>query len=276
MKTIVMFIFMTVIMITGFETYASQFDHSIYNNLLKKYVADGFVDYQALKADRSGFTDYLHQIEQVSPDNFETWTKEKQLAFWINSYNAITIEGILRNYPIKWGGLIARSRFPKNSIRQIGGFWDKVFVKVMGQELTLNDIEHKILRKQFGDPRIHFVIVCASIGCPLLESRAFFPDELENRLEQSTYNFIKDPDKVRLDKSKNIFYLSSLFEWYAEDFHVSLEMKDKFRKYGKNEKGVIEFVVKYLSADDRNFVLVNQPKIKYLNYDWSLNERKQR
>ena len=136
-----------------------NFDHVVFDNLLQKYVSNGLVDYRGLKDNRAQLTTYLERLEQVDPNEFNQWSKSAQMAFWINAYNAITIEGILRNYPIQWGGLIARSRFPQNSIRQISGFWNKVFVKVMGKDMTLNDIEHKILRKEFDDPRIHFAIV---------------------------------------------------------------------------------------------------------------------
>ncbi len=216
----------------------------------------------------------MKQIEQVDPDDFKNWSEDEQMAFWINAYNVITIEGILRNYPIQWGSLIARARFPKNSIRQISGFWDKVFVQVMGTDLTLNDIEHKILRKKFDDPRIHFVIVCASIGCPILENRAYFAEDLEQRLEQSTRNFINNPEKVMLDREKNIIYLSSIFDWYKDDFRASEKGKEKFEKYRKDEQGVMEFVTKYCAEAEQKYIIQNQPKIKYLDYDWSLNEQK--
>jgi len=170
--------------------------------------------------------------------------------------------------------LITRFRFQQNSIRQISGFWDKLFVKVMGKDLTLNDIEHKILRKEFDDPRIHFAIVCASIGCPVLESRAFFADDLEQRLEQTTRNFINNQDKVRLDKQENVLYLSSIFDWYKEDFPVSVDGKTKFDEYKDSEAGIIEFVIGYFPKADQQYIAQNQPKIKYLDYDWSLNEQK--
>lgn len=273
MRSFIIFGFIASLVAFSSNLFAQNFDHSIFDELLKTHVKNGRVAYQVIKADPSKLTDYLKQLEQVDPDQFDQWSKNEQMAFWINAYNAITIEGILRNYPIKWGSLIARARFPKNSIRQIGGFWDKVFIKVMGKDVTLNDIEHKILRKEFGDPRIHFVIVCASVGCPILESQAFFASNLEQRLDQATRNFINDPDKVRLDRQQNILYLSSIFDWYKEDFSTSAAGMKTFAKYSKAEIGVIEFVVKYLSEAEQNYIVQQQPKLKYLDYDWSLNEQ---
>ncbi|MCI0493493.1 DUF547 domain-containing protein [candidate division KSB1 bacterium] len=253
---------------------AQNFDHAVFDELLQQQVKNDRVDYQALKANQVRLTEYLKKLEQVNPDQFNQWSNNEQMAFWINTYNAITIEGILRNYPIQWGGLIARARFPQNSIRQISGFWDKVFVKVMGKNVTLNDIEHNILRKEFGDPRIHFVIVCASVGCPILESQAFGASDLEQRLEQATRNFINDPTKVRLDQQENVLHLSPIFDWYKEDFSSSANGMKQFGSYKKAETRVIEFVMKYIPEADRNFIVKHQPKLKYLDYDWSLNEQK--
>jgi len=273
MKMLINSIVLFVSLITS-NIFATEFDHSIFDSLLKKYVKNGLVNYKAFKENQTELNNYLNKIKQVDPGIFQKWSKDEQKAFWINAYNSITIEGILRNHPIQWGNIFARARFPQNSIRQIGGFWDEVFVKVMGKDITLNDIEHKILRKQFDDPRIHFVLVCASMGCPILESQAFFADDLEQRLEQVAQNFIYNSDKVRLDKEKNIIYLSAIFDWYKKDFRVSEQGRNKFNDYRKDEHGVMEFVTKYFSEADREFIIQNQPKIKYLDYDWSLNEKK--
>ncbi len=274
MRILIILIFMTSLGIFSANLAAQNFDHAIFDELLQQYVADGLVDYQGLKKAHSSLASYLEQLERVNPTDFERWSKPEQMAFWINAYNAITIEGILRNYPIQWGSMIARARFPQNSIRQIGGFWDKVFVSVMGKDLTLNDIEHKILRQEFDDPRIHFVIVCASIGCPILESRAFFADDLNQRLDQATRNFITNPEKVRLDQQENALYLSAIFDWYRDDFPVSADGLEQFAKYGKADQGIIEFVTNFLVESDQKYIAQHQPKIKYLNYDWSLNEQK--
>lgn len=253
-------------------TFGQNFDHTIFDGILQKYVSDGMVNYQELKKDPSALSIYLEKLEQVDPKAFQQWPKAKQMAFWINAYNAITIEGILRHYPIQWGGLITRARFPQNSIRQIGGFWDKVFVRVMGRDVTLNDIEHKILRQEFNDPRIHFVVVCASIGCPVLESRAFDVLDLEQRLDHATRDFINNLDKVRLDENKNVLYLSSIFDWYKKDFVASPLGLKQFAQYNQDEIGIMEFVVRYFPKAKQNYIQQNQPKIRYLDYDWSLNK----
>ena len=107
-----------------------------------------------------------------------------------------------------------------------------------------------------------------------IENRAFFAEDLDLRLEQSTRNFIHNPEKVTLDKEKDVIYLSSIFDWYKDDFRASEEGKEKFEKYRKDEQGVMEFVTKYFAEAEQKYIIQNQPKIKYLNYDWSLNEQK--
>ncbi len=255
-------------------TVAAEFDHSNFDLLLQKLVKDGLVSYSALNEDKKALTEYLIQFENVDRDSYKNWSHDEKMAFWINAYNAITIEGISNNYPIQWGGFLARHRFPQNSIRQIKKFWDTVFINIMGRDITLNQIEHEILRKEFNDPRIHFVIVCASIGCPVLESRAFFAEDLDNRLEEAARNFVNNPHKVRLDEEKKILYLSAIFDWYEEDFTRSETADKRLEKYDKSVRGVVEFVSKYIGVAEKNFILQNKLKIKYLKYDWSLNERK--
>jgi hypothetical protein len=252
---------------------AAQFDHSKFDTLLQKYVSDGLVNYREIKANPRLLNEYLAQLENVNPTDFQTWSRDEQMAFWINAYNAITIEGIIRNYPIQWGGLLSRIRFPQNSIRQISDFWDTVFISVMGKDITLNQIEHNILRKEFGDPRIHFAIVCASLGCPKLESYAFSGDSLDKQLNRVTRDFINNSGKVRLDQKDGTLYLSSIFDWYKEDFPATPDAREQLGKYDKDERGVIEFVLRYLPETQQNYIIKNQPSIKYLKYDWALNEQ---
>lgn len=262
------------VFIIAASLYAGSFDYSAYDQLLQQYVKNGLVNYQDLKSDQHLLTEFLQQVSQVDANEFSSWSENEKKAFWINSYNAITIYGILQNYPIQWGGFMAKRRFPQSSIRQISKFWDTPFVKILGEDITLNQIEHEILRKKFADPRIHFVLVCASIGCPVLENHVFLPDNLDARMDDAAKAFITNPDKVRLDKDGKKLYLSSIFDWYKKDFKSSKKTKNDLTKYGDKDRSVIEFVISYLPETDRTFVLQNQPKIKYLHYDWTLNDQK--
>jgi hypothetical protein len=274
MKKLHLFITVFFFLLVLGKANANGFDHTIFDQLLQKHVKNGLVDYKGFKSNKTQLDFYLKNIEQVNANDFESWAKEEKMALWINAYNAITLEGILRNYPIQWGGFLAKRRFPQSSIRQISKFWDTVIIKPMGKNLTLNQIEHEILRKEFNDPRIHFVIVCASIGCPILESQAFFAEDLNQRLDQASENFVTDSAKVRLDKRKDVLYLSSIFDWYKEDFKKSDKADRILNNYRKKDRGVVEFVLNYIGETEKNYILQHQPKIKYLDYDWSLNEQK--
>ena len=195
------------------------------------------------------------------------------MALWINAYNAITIYAIVDNYPIHYGSMMSRVRFPKNSIRQLKKVWDTVHVRIMGKELTLNDIEHEILRKEFKDPRIHFAIVCASIGCPKLLNAAYLPEKLEEQLEAVTKEFISDNNYLLVDTQKNEMILSSIFDWYKEDFQV-VNSNNWVKKYSKSYRGFVEFVVRYLvkSPAKQEAIKATKTRIKFSDYDWSLNE----
>jgi hypothetical protein len=141
----------------------------------------------------------------------------------------------------------------------------------MGREVTLDDIEHEILRKQFGDPRIHFSIVCASMGCPVLSGVTYRGDMLENQLENDAWRFVNNEERVRLDREKNRIFVSSIFKWYKEDFETG-DDSDWLRSYKKSTRGFLAFIVRYIDEERRHYIVNNIPKIEYLDYDWSLNE----
>ena len=255
--------------------YELEFDHSLFDKLLRNNVTNGMVNYRNIKdADFGILEQYLHKLENVDPADFEKWDRNSKLAFWINAYNAITIYGIVINYPLEYGGLLARLRFPKSSIRQINKVWDRVFTNVMGKGITLNQIEHDILRVEFDEPRIHFAIVCASVGCPRLMSEAYIPEKLDEQINKAAKDFVNRKKYIDYDSGNNILHLSSIFDWYKDDFKYS-ENSEWLDKYGKDERGIVEFVERYSKNEAlRKQMKENKVKIKYLDYDWSLNELK--
>ena len=213
------------------------FDHSSFDQLLKQHVSlDGKVDYKGFQKNRKSFDQYLNQIQNVK--STADWSEKERLAFYINAYNAFTIQLILDHYPVK-------------SINEIAQPWDKKFFSLEGKKLSLNFLEHEILRKKFSEPRIHFAIVCASFSCPQLRNEAFSADRLEIQLNEQTRKFLADPDKNILSQEKA--EISQLFSWFKDDF---------------SKKGsVIDFINQYSEIK-----LTKKTKIKYLDYNWSLNE----
>jgi len=221
-------------------------NNRLYAELLSTYVHKGVVGYQGLKADEKKLDAYLDILASLDPEKF---SRDDQFAFYVNAYNAWTIKLILTGYP----GV--------KSIKDMGTWfaspWKKKICRINGKVLTLDDIEHNILRPRFKDPRVHFAVNCASKGCPKLMSEPYHGQILNRQLDDAARGFVNDPKKNYLDG--DTLYVSSIFKWFAEDFdHDVLAF---FSKYASGE------LKDQLSAGSRP---VN---IKYLDYDWSLNGR---
>ena len=182
------------------------------------------------------------------------------------AYNAFTMRAILDNYPLKRGSGIKARFYPANSIRQIPGVWDKITWKAAGENITLGDIENVKLRKDLNEPRIHFAIVCASIGCPNLKDKAYTADKVEAQLELESKKFVRNVDKVKVDHTKEVLYLSKIFDWFTDDFKAYTGASD----YGDNA-GAAAFVARYSSPATSNALLKTEYDVKWLDYDWSLN-----
>lgn len=231
------------------EVSATTFDHSKFDQILKEYVDDkGLVDYNGIAKDRR-FTEYMQSLQTAKVEEF---SRDGQLAFWINAYNAVTIDKVIKTKPTK-------------SVREtlIPGLWTstKFFTTrenmVANQVLSQDDIENDILRKRFKDPRIHFAIICASMGCPPLPRIAYTEENVQVRLEEETRKYLNSPRGTRIDRAANTLYVSRLFDWYATDF---------VQKSGS----VLAFMKPYLNEETLAF-LAGKPKISFLEYNWALN-----
>jgi len=225
---------------------AAAVDNSVYADLLKKYVHNGVVDYRGLKGDEALLDRYLKVLEQVPVAEL---SRKAQFAFYINAYNAWTLKLILSGYP----GV--------KSIKDLGSFfqspWKKKLVRIQGKVLTLDALEHGILRPRFKDPRVHFAIVCASKSCPPLISVPYRADTLDVQLDAAAGNFINNPQTTYLEG--DTLYVSKIFKWFADDF-------------GGDVPG---FVARYARPDLKKQLAARGKRLKiaYLDYDWSLNGR---
>lgn len=219
-----------------FGVTAQNFDNSIWYETLVSYVNEnGNVNYKVLKENDADLNTYLRQFEKTNPT--EQWTKAEKLAYWINAYNAFTVKLIIDNYPVK-------------SIKDIEKPWDKEFISIGGKLLSLNHIEHEILRKM-DEPRIHFAIVCASVSCPKLQNIAFESSTIEAQLANATKEFLADSTRNNL--SQNKIKISKLFKWFSSDF--------------KQEGSLIDFLNKY-----SEITISKKASKSYKDYDWNLNE----
>jgi ribosomal protein S18 len=233
-----------------------------YAEVLKEYVnSSGRVDYKRLKNNRQKLDKFNAIIGSVAPANYESWTDEDKIAFLINAYNSLTLEAIIDNYPTE-------------SIRDISGVWDRRKFKVVGREMTLDAIEHEILRKEFNEPRIHMALVCASIGCPKLNTEPFTGENLNTQLDEQTKAFLAIPDNFRIDRSSKQVYVSSIFKWFGEDFEKSYGQKENIVNLNGKETAFINFISQYLMPTEKEYLLRGGYGVSYLDYDWSLNDKK--
>ena len=215
--------------------------YSEWDSVLQEHVKQGFVDYKGLQNQPENLKQFLEKATNVQKQDFEKWEKKEQLAFYINLYNALTIKLILSEYPVK-------------SIKDIGNFfrgpWSRDVFSLFGNTITLNNLEHDIIRKQFKEPRIHLVLVCAAKACPPLRSESYRAEILNELLENQAKNYLSSSNGLVIDEQKETIFISSIFKWYAEDF-----------------ESVPDFIQKYTSTSIKTY------SIRYLDYDWSLNEK---
>ena len=232
-----------------------QVSHELWSTLLGHYVdGDGFVDYrgwQASAVDVQRLDQYLVQLSQASQS--KQATRAAQLAFWINAYNAVTVRGILREYPT--------SSIRNHTARLFGyNIWDDLLLNVGGQEYSLSQIEHEVLRKM-GEPRIHFAIVCASRGCPRLLNEAYTAQALEGQLTANARAFFASPMNFSYDQRQRLLKLSSILDWFGEDF-------------GATEAEQLKRIAGYLpEGPAKQLALSGNAHVSYLDYDWSLNDQ---
>ena len=215
---------------------AQTIDHSKWTEILQFYVAEnGNVNYKGLQKNRKSLNAYLNNLAQNAPE--ENWSKAEKMAYWINAYNAYTIQLILDNYPTE-------------SIKDIKDPWGQTFFEISGKTMSLNTIEHEILRPM-GDPRIHFAIVCASESCPKLLNCAYESKSLTDQLDQAAREFINDTSKNSISESK--ITISKIFKWFKSDFPKG--------------DGFIAYLNKYSLTN-----ISTETKINFQTYNWSLNE----
>ncbi len=235
----------------------ARVDHSAWDKLLKSYVKPdpsglNRIDYKAFKANGHGaLKDYIAMLEGVDVTRLG---RSEQFAYWVNLYNAKTIDIVLEHYPVP---SIKKINLGGSLFSVVtGGPWDAKVVKVNGIKLSLNDIEHKILRPLFGDPRAHYVVHCASVGCPNLARDAFNGSELDRQLEHAAKAYINNPRGVTIAGGK--VTVSSIYNWYGEDF-------------GGSEKAILKHLLRYADAE-LAAKLRSINSIDNYEYDWSLND----
>jgi hypothetical protein len=251
--------------------HAQTFDHShaAWTALLKKHIVllrNGQASqarYAGFAQDREALKAYLASLGAVPKAAFDGWSKPQQMAFLINAYNAHTVELILTRYP------------DLKSIKDFGSFlnnpWKQKIAPLLGTTMTLDGIEHDTLRKRgvYDDPRIHFAVNCASIGCPMLREEAFVAERLEAQLAEQAKRFMSDRTRNRYDAAKQRLEVSKIFDWYGEDFKLGHKGVDSLEGF------VATYADQLAEAPaDRDAIRARKVAIQHLDYDWNLNDVK--
>ena len=223
--------------------------HSDFTAILKRHVRGGRVDYRQLKAGPARLMGYLENLAKITAREFDAWSRDQQLAYLINLYNARTLGLILDNFPI-------------TSIKKIGWLpgaaWRKEFIPLFGKTVSLGRIEHDLLRKHYRVPEIHFALVCAAKGCPPLRSEAYTAEDLSAQLITQGREFLADPLKNRVDVPAQRLHLSPIFKWFAEDFEAG-------------GVSVPEYIRAFLPPATAAKVTAGF-EVRHTEYDWSLND----
>jgi len=265
------FLVLFILLVSANATLAEKFDHDVWDGLLHKHVhminhdRASQVDYRGFQQDRGELRTYLSALSAVSANEFSGWSRSERLAFLINVYNAYTVELILTRYP------------KLDSIKDLGSLlrspWKKDFIPLLGKQRSLDEIEHDMIRKpgNYNEPRIHFAVNCASIGCPALLNEAYTSAKLEAQLERMTKSFLADRSRNRFNAVSQTLEVSRIFDWYREDFERGWKswhrLDQFFAHYADSLTDTLE-ARDALMAD----LTAGRVKTKFLDYDWALNK----
>ncbi|NQU43591.1 DUF547 domain-containing protein [bacterium] len=265
-------VFLMIAPVVAETTTGTVIDYFRYGRVLAHHVdGSGLVDYRNLKQSPEDLNAFLQTLADVNPEDYAGWISCQKIAFWLNAYNAITLHAIVNHYPIQASGFSSWI-YPDNSIRQIEGVWEKLRSDVMGKAVTLEEIEHEILRRDFDEPRIHIALVCAAHGCPILRREPYVGPRLDEQLRDQSERFLKRKDALHFDEDRGILHLSPIFKWFGKDF-VSNYGGAGSGGYERSDAAVLGFVGRHVPVSKRKLLESRKWKIRYTDYDWSLNEQ---
>lgn len=260
--------FLMALLLACWACTTQAFDHSAWDGLLQRHVVTlrggqaSQVDYRGLQAERTLLKGYLERLSAVRAGDFAVWPRDERLAFLINAYNAYTVELILTRYP------------KLKSIKELGSLlkspWKKRFIPLLGETRSLDDIEHGMIRQPgvYDEPRIHFAVNCASVGCPALRSAAYSGDKLEAQLDVATRAFLADRTRNRFDAAGGVLNVSKIFDWYRGDFERGWRGWNALPQFFAEHADALADTPEAARA-----LRAGGFKVEFLDYDWSLNAK---
>lgn len=241
-----------------------------YSYFLERFVDDdGLVNYSGLRAVQAKLDATCTSFANLDRQSYDSMGEKDRMAYWLNAYNAFTLKLIVDHYPIQPS--TGKTKYPKNSVRQIPGAWEHVKFKAMGRDVTLDEIEHKILRVEFHDPRIHMALVCGAMSCPPLRREPYRGDILDAQLDDQSRRFLSDLRKFQIDREAGEVWASQIFEWFVDDFLPGATASNP--RHVAEQKSLTAFASKYVSTEDVRYLENGKYTVKYFEYDWTLNEQ---
>lgn len=253
------------LLVASLPALAFDHEHMAWTALLARHVSvlpggrASVVDYGGFALDRVALKNYLDGLSAVPPGTYAAWNRSQRLAFLINAYNAFTVQKVLTRYP----GL----RSIRDFGRFIGNPWKDRFFLLLGESRSLDGIEQDLLRAPgaFDEPRIHFALNCASVGCPMLREEAFTASRFEAQLEDQVVRFLSDRSRNRY--RDGALEVSRIFDWYAGDFRVGTSGVSSVERFLGQYADVLAD-----SPRDREAVRAGRVRVRFLDYDWTLND----
>lgn len=247
--------------VSSSQVETEPFSYEPYAELLQIYVDEnGMVDYEALQQNRQSLDQFNASIGAVSAATYESWSDDEKIAFLINAYNSFTLQSIIDQDPIK------------DSIRDIPGVWRIRAFEIAGDSKTLDNIEHQTLRKDFNEPRIHAALNCTALSCPTLRQEPYTAEQLDQQLDEQVKQWLSSPYGVQIDREAGEVKISEIFDWFGEDWLADYGVEAGFAGSEK-ERAALNFMTQYLDEEDAAYLEAGDYEVKYLDYDWALNQQ---
>jgi hypothetical protein len=243
--------------------------------ILNDYVNEsGMVDYKKLKREGAKLTAVLKEFENLDPNEYRTWPREDKIAFWINAYNLHKLKIVSANYPIQASSRFLRVLWGPTDLRHIERKISMYKFLVLDEEFTFKKIENRFFRGQFDDPRIFLTLSDACLSSPPLRNEPYYGYKLNEQLDNQTRRFLSGPDAFKIDRSGHRVYLSAIFEAgrYGRDFFKYFSTDRKFKDQPSITRAVLNFITHYVSQYDVTFLEVGNYSVKYMTYDWTIND----
>jgi len=249
--------------------------HDKFAGILNGFVNDkGMVDYKGLKREGASLRVLLEELNNLDPNEYRSWPEQDKAAFWINVYNLHKLYVVSINYPIQSSSRFLRVLWGPTDLRHIENKISLYKFLVMDEEFTLKKVENRFFRAEFDDPRVLLAITDACLSSPPLRNEPYYGYKLDEQLDNQVKRFLSDPIAFRIDRQKKRLYLSAVFETgrYGRQFLKKFDIDRKFKDHLPITRAVLNFVTNYISTGDASFLEVGNYSVKYMSYDWTIND----